>query len=209
MQFAHDHLNKDQSFWETVIFAEESKYNISGSDGNTYVRRQPNAELQPQNLRGTVEHGGGHVMVWGCMSASGVGNLTFIEGNMDRKMYLKILQDNLLESATKLNIKDNFRFYQDIDPKHMSSLVQNWLIWKCPHIIQTPAQSPDLNVIENLWSLLEREIRHHTIRNTADLKNALQEEWNKITPQYTGNLVKSMPDRLKAVLKQKGYPTKY
>lgn len=207
--FARDHVSKDETFWDTVIFTDESKFNLHGSDGRSYVWRQPNTQLQPKNMRGTVKHGGGHVMVWGAMSSSGVGNLVFIEGNMDKNMYLDILKENLVQSAEKLNIKDCFRLYQDNDPKHKSGIVQTWLIWNCPHVMQPPAQSPDINAIENLWSKLEREIRKHEIRCKDDLKKALLEEWGKIPPDYCRKLVRSLPRRLKSVLEQKGYPTKY
>lgn len=196
-------------FWDTVIFADESKFNLFECDGRGYVWRKPNTELQPQNLSSTVKHGGGHVMVWECMSSSGVGNLVFIEGNLDRFQYLNILKANLLQSAEKFNLKDNFRFYEDNDPKHTSEIVRTWLIWNCPHQIKTPAQSPDLNAIELLWSKLEEGIRKHRISNKDDLKRALQQEWDSISPEYTKKLVHSMPARLKAVLKQLGYPTKY
>ena len=38
----------------------------------------------------TVKHNGGSGMVWACFSRSGVGNLCFIEGNMDRFIYREI-----------------------------------------------------------------------------------------------------------------------
>ena len=38
-----------------------------------------NQERQPKNLIPTVKHGGGSVMVWGCMSAKGVGKLQFVD----------------------------------------------------------------------------------------------------------------------------------
>lgn len=66
-----------------------------------------------------------------------------------------------------------------------------------------------LKIIENLWQKLEIEIRKHDISNKNDLKKALLEEWEKIRPEYTRKLVESMPNRLKAVIRQKGYPTKY
>ena len=136
LQFARDHVNKDQSFWDKVIFADESKFNLFGSDGKSYIWRKPNTELHPQNLRGTVKHGGGHVMVWGCMSSSGVGNLVFINDTMDKTVYLNLFQNNLLQSAEKLGIADDFWFYQDNDPKHKSNIVQAWLSRNCPHVVK-------------------------------------------------------------------------
>lgn len=202
-------MTKDISFWKSVVLADESKFNLFRSDGKSCVWRRPNTALQPRNLRSTVKHGGGSVMVWACMSYSGVGNLTFIDGNMDKKMYLDLLKDNLVQSPDKMGIRDSFRFYQDNDPKQTSGIVKTWLIWNCPHVVQTPAQSPDLNVIENLWSVLENKIRNHNISNVSDLKRALQEEWDKISSDYTAKLVESMNSLLKAVLNQKGYSTKY
>ena len=56
-------------------------------------------------MSGTVKHGGGSVIVWGCMSAYGVRNLVFIDGIMDRHKYLDILKDNLEDSAKKWELK--------------------------------------------------------------------------------------------------------
>lgn len=75
--------------------------------------------------------------------------------------------------------------------------------------MKTPPQSPDLNVIENLWSKLETEIRNHKISNKEDLKKALLEEWGKISPDYTKKLVESIPNRLTEVIRSKGLPTRY
>lgn len=75
---------------------------------------------------------------------------------MDKNMYLNILKEVLIQSAEKLGNKDNFRSFQHNDPKHKSGLVQSWIIWDCPHVANPPAQSPDLNVIENLREILDQ-----------------------------------------------------
>lgn len=209
LSFAKEYETKDQSFWNTVIFSDESKFNIHGSDGRAKVWRKPNSELEPQNMMGTVKHGGGSVLVWGCMAASGVGKLVFIDGIMDRFVYLDILKNNLHESAENLGIGESFVFQQDNDPKHTALIVKEWLIYKVKNQLKTPPQSPDINPIEHLWDHLDRQIRKHQIRNREDLKNALLEEWEKIPPSVTTNLVSSMQNRLKAVIKHKGFPTKY
>lgn len=125
---------------------------------------------------------------------------------MNKEMYLDLLKDNLVQSADKMSIRYSFRFYQDNDPNQTSGIVKTWLIWNCLHVVQTPAQSPVLNVIENLWSVLENKLRNHNISNASDLKRALQEEWDKISSDYTANLEESITSRLKAVLNKRDTP---
>lgn len=209
MSYAKQFGNEPCSFWDQVLFSDESKFNIFQSDGHSRVWRKPNTAYNEKNLKPTVKYGGGGVMVWGCMSAAGVGELVFIEGIMDKTVYLSILKENVKKSAEKLNLPRSFTFQHDNDPKHSARIVKTWLASNIAHVLPHPPQSPDLNPIEHLWEELDRRIRTRTISSKADLKAALIEEWNKIGEDTTKKLVHSMPNRLKAVIKQKGLPTKY
>lgn len=208
IQFARDHKNKDNSFWDQVMFTDESKYNIFGCDGKGKIWRKSNEEMKIKNLCATVKHGGGSVMVWGCMAASGVGNLVFIDSIMDKWLYLDILKSNLKQSAAKLCLGKSFIFQQDNDPKHTAHIIREYLIYNVAKQLHSPPQSPDLNPIEHLWDELERRIRKYPISNKNMLKNRLNEEWGNIGADITKKLVDSMPRRLQAVIELKGYPTK-
>ena len=61
--FAKEHLEKDKTWWNRVIFSDESKFNIYSSDGRIIVWRKPNTELEERNLQATMKHGGGSVML--------------------------------------------------------------------------------------------------------------------------------------------------
>lgn len=209
MEFANQYKNKPNSFWDKVVFSDESKFNIFQSDGRIRVWRKPNTELEKQNLVSTVKHGGGGVMVWGCMSSAGVGNLIFVDGIMDKRVYLNILKENLKNSAIKLGVGNDFYFQQDNDPKHTANDVKMWIIYNVPHTLDTPPQSPDLNPIEHLWDELERRLRKHHITNKNQLKTLISTEWANIGGEITKKLVHSMPNRLHEVIKQKGLPTRY
>ncbi|GBM77839.1 hypothetical protein AVEN_132204-1 [Araneus ventricosus] len=63
LEFAKSYIKKLPKFWNSVLFVDESKYNVFGNDGKQMVWRKPNSELE--NLT-PVKHGGGSQMVWGC-----------------------------------------------------------------------------------------------------------------------------------------------
>ena len=209
LDFASAHIDQDFNFWKTVVFTDESKFNVFGSDGRGKIWRKTNTEMNPENLTPTVKHGGGSVMVWGAMAAAGVGNLVFIDGIMNRFEYLKILQDNLLPSVRKLGLGNNFVFQQDNDPKHTAKIVKEWLLYKTPKQLHSPPQSPDLNPIEHLWKEVDRRVREQSVTSKETLKKAIELAWSQITPETTKNLVMSMPNRIQAVVTSKGGPTKY
>ncbi len=74
--------------------------------------------------------------------------------------------------------------------------------------LKWPPQSPDLNPIEHLWDVVEREIRIMDVQptNLQQLRDAIMSIWTKISEEH---LVESMPQRIKATLKTKGGPTQY
>jgi len=71
-------------------------------------------------------------MVWGCMGSAGVGNIEFIDGVMDHKMYIEIIKRNLKQSADKLGIGSSFYVYQDNDPKHKALSTRLRLLYNVP-----------------------------------------------------------------------------
>ncbi len=99
-QFAEDNLAKSMNYWNHVLWSDESKVNLF--DCVQHVWRRPGEEYQENCALPTVKHGGGSIMVWGCMSAAGTGELRFIEGNMDSNMYCDILKQKMMPSLQKL-----------------------------------------------------------------------------------------------------------
>uniref|UniRef100_A0A2M4DS53 Putative transposase n=1 Tax=Anopheles darlingi TaxID=43151 RepID=A0A2M4DS53_ANODA len=209
LEFAKQYLNYPPEFWKNVLFTDESKFNIFGWDGRIKVWRPPGEGLNPKYTAKTVKHNGGGVLVWGCMAASGVGNLHVINGIMDQYVYINILKQNLGPSVEKLGISRDYWFQQDNDPKHTACNTRLYLLYNTPHQLKSPPQSPDLNPIEHAWDLQERKIRRTRITSRLDLENKLKEAWATISADFTQNLVNSMPRRLAEVIKMKGYATRY
>ena len=98
----------------------------------------------------TVKHRGGYVKIFGCFAWNGVGNLAFIDGNTTGYMYKDILENNLFQSAVKLNLGKNIVFQHDNDPKHTANIVKNWLNKQGIERLNWPPFSPNMNPIEHL-----------------------------------------------------------
>jgi hypothetical protein len=209
LEFAKAYVNKPNEFWNKVLFTDETKINLFGSDGRQMVWRKSGTELQPQNLVPTVKHGGGNQMLWGSMAASGPGTMEFIDSTMNKMGYLNILKHNLQASVDKLGLPRDYWFQQDNDPKHTAFVVREWLLYNTPKQLKTPPQSPDLNPIEHLWWEVKNRLKNKNPRNKAELRTAIKEIWENIPSSVTKNLVESMPRRLQAVLDAKGGHTKY
>ena len=77
--------------------------------------------------------------------------------------------------------------------------------------MEWPAQSPDLNIIENIWLYMKRELQKSAVDITTknDLLREIQSVWRKIELDYIRNLYQSIPDRLNNVIEMKGHLTKY
>jgi hypothetical protein len=82
--WSKEHAHRIEDTWETVIFSDESKLNLHGSDGKLYVWCREGEQYHPDCLVSTVKFPASQ-MVWGCISSKRVGRLHFIKGTVNEK----------------------------------------------------------------------------------------------------------------------------
>jgi len=209
IKFANQYVNWSQEKWRNILWSDESKIVLFGGKGSrSYVRRPPNTEYNPRFTCKTIKHGGSSIMVWGCFSYYGVGPIHWIRPIMDQNVYVDILETVMLPYA-EYKMPLLWVFQQDNDPKHTSRKARSWFETNRVNVLEWPAQSPDLNPIENLWSDVKKDVSKAKPKNNMDLWATVQVSWKNIPKERCQGLVDSMPRRCAAVLAAKGFTTKY
>ena len=98
MEFAVRHKDWTVDDWCKVVWSDETKINHLGSDGREWCWKYRGESLSNRTCQPTVKHGGRSLMVWGCMTAGGIGYLTKIDGHLNADLYCEILRDELMKS---------------------------------------------------------------------------------------------------------------
>ena len=128
---------------------------------------------------------------------------------MNKENNVDILKQHLKTSVRKFKLGLKWVFQVDNDAKHTSKVVAKWLKDNKFKVLEWPSQSPDLNLIENVWAELKKRVRARRPTNLTQLHQLCQEELAKIQPIYCGKLVEGYPKCLTQVKQFKGNATKY
>ncbi len=193
--------------WSKVLFSDESKFCISFGNQGPRVWRKSGEAQNPCCLKSSVKFPQS-VMIWAAMSSAGVGPLCFLKSTVNAAIYQEILEHFMLPSADKLYGDADFIFQHDLAPAHTAKGTKSWFNDHGVTVLDWPANSPDLNPIQNLWGIVKRKMRDTRPNNADELKATVKETWASIPPQQCHKLITSMLRRIEAVIKANGAPTK-
>ncbi|CAI9546122.1 unnamed protein product, partial [Staurois parvus] len=105
------HAEKEEDYWESVLWSDETKINVFGIDGFKTVCHRKGEEYKEKCMVSTVKRGGsgGSILLWGCMSAAGVRELHFIDGITNSQMYCSILKEKF-SNLTNTHLRPMLHF---------------------------------------------------------------------------------------------------
>jgi transposase len=182
IEWTRDHLNDN---WEKTLFSDETAFNLFRNTIKQWYKGPRPIRPLPKNRQ--------KVFAWGGFCVKGKTTLFCFTEIMNSEFYVGILRQHLPEIRRMLGRR--WRFQQDNDPKHTSRFTKEFLDETFPEVIDWPANSPDLNPIENLWSIVKNHVEKRMPADVSELRQYLVEEWEKIPSSTLYNLVSSMNRR--------------
>ena len=153
-----------------------------------------------------VQKGGGCISVWGCMTSAGVGPLVFYNGRVNDRSYVQLVGDVLpvfINSQFGSN-PGGFWYMHDNARPHVSVFAKKFFEKNKIPLLNWPPASPGLNPIENLWDLIDDQLRTMRPKNLMQLKHMIEQIRVNFQPSTCKGLVDSMPRRLHQCLIVRG-----
>jgi transposase len=135
-----------------------------------------------------------------------------LNDTLNSELYITILEEELKSTFQFYGLRvEDMLFMQDNATAHTSCQTRECLEREQIRLLKWPAQSPDLNPIENMWHSLEIKLRRlrPAPRNLKELWETIEKEWEATPQQEVQALIQSMPNRIVATIKAKGGYIKY
>jgi transposase len=199
--------------WERIVFSDEKIFTIEQALNrqNDRIWAADNSASSAQLRKVGRSQKPASLMVWAAVTATGKSSLHFTDPGvkMDQAYYRdRILEGALIPWAGQHFGTQQWTFQQDSAPSHRARLTQQWCAAHLPAFInsaQWPPYSPDLNPLDYaVWGILEAKAcsKHHG--SLESLKRSLVMAWNEIDVDMLRRICAQFPDRLKAVVREKG-----
>lgn len=145
--------------------------------------------------------------MWGGISKRGATSVVIFTGIMTAVRYTKILDAALLPFVHHV-FPSGYRFQQDNDPKHCAHFTRNYFSANNITWWPTPAESPDLNPIENVWGSMKEYLRNtYKPKGLEDLKKGIREFWKTLTPSVCMKYINHIHTVMPTVIERSGGPS--
>jgi len=192
------HLEFD---WKNVWFSDESYIEVNQSTTPVWHKKGQRPTVPKPKFAAKI-------MCWGAVSMHFKSKLAVVQGSMTSQRYIETLQGYLLDEKDESFVR-RMVFQQDGASCHTSKATQTFLSSTGLTVLPWPANSPDLNPIENVWAVLKQSVEKRVVKTKDELIRVVQEEWDSLSMEFVRNTIKSMKKRLTQVIENRGTKCDY
>lgn len=202
LQWAQANL---QDSFDNVIWSDETTVQLENHRRYCYRKEGEKPRPKPRPKHPVKVH------VWAGISKKGPTPVCIFEGIMAAPLFCEILQRTLIPFLHKTFPHPAVhRFMQDNDPKHTSRAAQEFYAQSGINWWRTPAESPDLNPIENLWHELKEYIRREVKPATkGDLVRGINAFWASVDENKCCHYINHLGKVIPRVIEVNGEATGY
>lgn len=140
------------------------------------------------------------IMVWGAIGKGFKSPLIRVTNSLAALEYQNLLASaEVIEMLNKRYGSFAYVFQQDGAKPHTAKSTIALLkerVELLPVRIHWPASSPDLNVIENMWSIMKYKMRYQMITDADSMFTEASRIWNEISMDVVNKLIAEFPARL-------------
>jgi transposase len=210
LEFAKKYKHFTVEDWSRVIWTDKCYFEIGKNSRQVLVWRMPYEKYLVDCLVPTFRSGRTSVMVWSAFTANfRLPIIVMPPGRTLSSDYVELVYEKCLsELLSSPNCPTNLILMEDGAPVHRSKKANDWRDQHSLLKLDWPANSPDLNPIENLWKILKDKVsKKKKPRSREEMMSAIIKEWWAIPNTTLESLVASMPEQINKVIKNKGGPT--
>ncbi len=139
--WAKAHLKWTVAKWKTVLWSDESKFEVLFGKLGRHVIRTKEDKDNPSCYQRSVQKPAS-LMVWGCMSACCMGSLHIWKGTINAERYIQVLEQHMFPSRRRLFQGRPCIFQHDNARPHTASITTSWLRRRRIRVLKWPACSP-------------------------------------------------------------------
>jgi transposase len=184
-----------------VFFSDESYIEVGGGKSGVWFKRGNRPKVGKAKFTTKM-------MFWGAISCHSKSPLFAIDGSMNSVRYIAILRDQFLPWVVK-NRVEMTSFQQDNASCHISKAAKSFFESQGIQLLGWPANSPDLNPIENVWAILKERVRKRCPETKEELQQVAIEEWDSIPQKVIKKTVESFEKRCAQIISRGGEKCDY